>query len=69
MNGTIETLKVIADLGATAAVLFVVWIFMRHIKEQRESFLETIRNHLDHSTQAIDQLKSVLTTWLAAHKD
>ena len=82
----IEMLRVAADLGTAGMVIAVLWMMLRHSQQQRidtaqqrESFLETIRNHLDHSTKAgienaqavrdlkgsVDALKEVLTAFLA----
>lgn len=75
----IEMLRVAADLGTAGMVIVVLWMMLRDMREQRQSFLDTIQNHLDHSTEAgnesaqavrdlkgsVDSLKDVLTTFLA----
>ena len=82
----IELLKVIADLGTAGMVIAVLWMMLKHsqqqredTREQRKSFLDTIQNHLDHSTKAadgsaeavrslkisVDSLRDVLTAFLA----
>lgn len=45
------------EAGQAAAVLIVVFWFLRQLKEERKMFVDVITNHLNHSTEAMQKLE------------
>jgi len=45
------------EVGSAAAVLIVVFWFLRHLKEERKLFVDIIKNHLGHNTRVIQELR------------
>ena len=49
-----------AELGvgvaAISVILFIVKAFLAHLKAKDEKFTETINNHINHSTAAIEKV-------------
>ncbi len=50
----------IRDAGVAGAMALVVFMFLKHIKEITKGFLDTIRNHIDHNNEAIEENTKVL---------
>ena len=51
------------DLGIAGAVVFVVQMFLRHLRQERsdrrserEAFLTLIANHIDHERETLEDL-------------
>lgn len=45
------------EAGQAAGMLVVVFWFLRHLKEERKTFMDVITNHLDHSTETMQKLE------------
>ena len=50
-----EITTLMQTLPAVGAIILIVIKFLQHLKEERETFTNTINNHLEHSAKAIDE--------------
>ena len=55
------------NLGISGAVVFVVNLFLRHLKQEqcdrrveRQAFVDIIANHIDHEREAIEKLADAI---------
>ena len=55
------------NLGIAGAVVFVVKLFLHHLKQERsdrqterEAFVEIIANHIDHERRALERLTDAI---------
>lgn len=62
-----ETINLLGNLGMAAGAVAVCHLFIKFLREEREdrktereSFVETIQNHVNHNTDAVEKL----TRWL-----
>jgi hypothetical protein len=57
------------NLGIAGAVVFVVRLFLHHLKQERsdrsderQSFVAIIANHIDHEREALEKLTDAIRT-------
>jgi len=55
------------NLGISGAVVFVVNLFLRHLKQEtqdrrveRQTFVDIIANHVDHEREALEKLTDAI---------
>jgi hypothetical protein len=55
------------NLGISGAVVFVVNLFLRHLRQEqcdrrveRQAFVDIIANHIDHEREAIEKLAEAI---------
>ena len=62
----LETLNTAANFGIAGAVIVVVILFLKHLKDEREAFSVLIQNHLHQSAalweRAVDTLDQIKET-------
>lgn len=73
---TPDVILALSKASPAVITLIMAWIFLRYMqnmvctfKKERQDFLQTINNHINHNTESIDDMKDAIIDFSMKQKE